>query len=112
MTSRLKSRVKRLADRIARYILDLDAHNIQRARQRQALSETADLVTRFMEMVIPYSDRFALYEATSETSPFSGLVCEFGVYRGESINFIAGHLPDIPVYGFDSFRRTSRELAR
>lgn len=35
--------------------------------------------------------------------PFSGLVLEFGVYRGESVSFIADHLHPHPVYGFDSF---------
>lgn len=33
----------------------------------------------------------------------SGLVMEFGVFRGRSINHFAKHLPDVTLHGFDSF---------
>lgn len=32
-----------------------------------------------------------------------GLILEFGVYEGKSINYIAKHIKDNTVYGFDSF---------
>ena len=35
---------------------------------------------------------------------FDGLICEFGVYKGRSMNHIASCVPEKPVYGFDSFK--------
>jgi hypothetical protein len=31
------------------------------------------------------------------------IIAEFGVWKGESINYFANHLPEFQVYGFDSF---------
>jgi predicted O-methyltransferase YrrM len=101
--SGLKSRARNLVDRIAAYALDRDAHDIKRALQRRALQETADFVQAHMSMVYPYPDRFALYDATLKLITVPGLICEFGVFRGASINYIAEHLPDQEIYGFDSF---------
>ena len=99
----LKSRAKHLVDRIAAYVLDGDAHDIRRALQRRALGETADFVHAHMPMVTPYPDRFALYDATLKLITVSGLVCEFGVFQGNSINYLAERLPATEIYGFDSF---------
>ncbi len=101
--SGLKSRAKETVERIARYVLDQDARDITRTLQRRALGETADFVVAHMPMVTPYPDRFALYEATVKLMTISGLVCEFGVFKGESINYLAGCLPTTEIYGFDSF---------
>ena len=90
-------------DRIAAYALDRDAHDIKRALQRRALEETADFVQAHMSMVTPYPDRFALYDATLKRISVTGLVCEFGVFQGESINHIAERIPGTEIYGFDSF---------
>lgn len=35
--------------------------------------------------------------------PVQGNILEFGVYVGTSINLIAQHRPQVPIYGFDSF---------
>src|ERR1700733_15247327 len=101
--SGLKSRAKTLGDRSAAHILDRDAHDIKRALQRRALEETADFVHAHLPMVPFYPDRFALYDATLKRITLSGLVCEFGVFQGESINHLAKCLPDTEIYGFDSF---------
>lgn len=103
MNSGWKSRVKNLADRVTGYVYKQDTHDITRELQRRALAETADFVSAHMEMVTPYPDRFALYEATIQRIAFPGLVCEFGVFQGESINYIADRLPRAEIYGFDSF---------
>jgi hypothetical protein len=46
--------------------------------------------------------RFDLLRAALESAPAAGLILEFGVHSGDSINFLAGCTPE-PVYGFDSF---------
>jgi predicted O-methyltransferase YrrM len=98
-----KSRAKQWVDRIAAYVLDGDAHDIKRVLQRRALDETADFVASHMPLVTPYPDRFALYEATLKQVTIPGMICEFGVFKGESINYIAEILSNADVYGFDSF---------
>src|SRR5579864_8381296 len=103
MLTPVKSRIKRVTDRVARYVLDADARNIDRLLQRRALEQTVEFVEICMPTVNRYPDRFALYEATIKLVHEPGLCCEFGVFRGESINFIAERFPHSIVYGFDSF---------
>src|SRR5689334_19725645 len=50
-----------------------------------------------------YSSRERLLHACLEAAPADGLMCEFGVYRGDSIRYIAACLPHRTIYGFDSF---------
>jgi predicted O-methyltransferase YrrM len=98
-----KARLKRISSRIADYVLDADAHDIQRIRQRRALEESADFVDSEMAMVTPYASKFELFEATLKEAKNEGLYCEFGVHTGGSINFIAERIPQRIIYGFDSF---------
>lgn len=81
---RFSSAVK---DRI-RGVLDVEARDIERERQRRALSETVDLIesafgaarmVRSAEVLL----RYALDEVDKKQS---GLYPEFGVYRGASIS--------------------------
>jgi len=101
----MKSWIKRVVNRVAEQAFDDDAHHIERLLQRRALKQTAEFVESNMPQVAQYSDRFALYEATLKLVQVSGLCCEFGVFKGESINFIVDRLRDSIVYGFDSFER-------
>ena len=47
--------------------------------------------------------RDELYKLSSEIAPLDGLILEFGVATGHSINLIAGYFAPRSVYGFDSF---------
>ncbi len=47
-------------------------------------------------------DRYGLLAHALEQRP-AGLVCEFGVYRGDTLAFIADRVPG-DVHGFDSFQ--------
>jgi len=76
--------------------------DIQFARQFQAAQESAEFVNQHMRMAKSYPDKFALLKAAIEQIEVQGLYCEFGVYRGETINFIAP-LITAEVHGFDSF---------
>lgn len=46
----------------------------------------------------------ALRRALTESPTWPGLVAEFGVYSGRTIQIIARHFPELTVHGFDSFR--------
>src|SRR6267143_5881073 len=98
----LKEKVKR---RI-RYHLNRQISNatkdIEFARQFRSAQESAEFADQHMRMAKSYPDKFALLEAAMEQVEIQGLYCEFGVYRGETLNFIAS-LVIGEVHGFDSF---------
>ena len=84
-------------------VLDIDSRNIERRRQRQALRETAEFVDQYMPLVQSLPDSAALLRFAVAQVEGEGLVCEFGVFSGRSINRIAAMLPQSTVWGFDSF---------
>ena len=53
------------------------------------MQDSAEFVDQQMAMAKSYPDKFALLEAAIARIDVHGLCCEFGVYRGETINFIA-----------------------
>ena len=76
--------------------------DIEFARQFRAAQESAEFADQHMRMAKSYPDKFALLKAAIEQTEIQGLYCEFGVYRGETLNFIAS-LVTVDVHGFDSF---------
>jgi hypothetical protein len=78
------------------------AKDIELMRQLRATHESAEFVDHSMKMGKSYRDKFALLKAALEKVEFAGLYCEFGVYSGGTINFIASLTPS-EVHGFDSF---------
>ncbi len=101
----IRSVTTRILSPLLKQSLDEDSKNIERWRQRKALSETGDFVEHHMPMVRSFPDKFGLlrYAISQLIDDEDGLVCEFGVYRGTTVNFIADLLPNVPVYGFDAF---------
>lgn len=76
---------------------DIGAH-----RQRKALHETVEYVNNFMSSVDSVSTPNELLSKAWSYVERPGLVLEFGVFKGNSINHIAS-LTNYTVYGFDSF---------
>jgi hypothetical protein len=85
-------------------LLDQDSRNIARELKRRALTETCDYVERYMFLVpSDFENRYELLDyAIPKVSVKDGLWLEFGVYKGDTINYIAGKTKSI-IYGFDSF---------
>ena len=50
-----------------------------------------------------FEERFDLLDFAIQMAPKTGLICEFGVFGGQSLNHIARSFPDRLVSGFDSF---------
>jgi Macrocin-O-methyltransferase (TylF) len=98
MIRTLKETVKRHLNRQ----LLLAAKDIDSARQFRAAQQSAEFVDQHMTMAKSYPDKFALLKAAIDQIEVQGLCCEFGVYRGETLNFIASLVPG-EVHGFDSF---------
>jgi hypothetical protein len=98
-----KAMLRTAVSRVADYVLDADAKNLYRAMRRKALAETVSFVEEQMPRTKSFDDKFSLLRAALHcTSPQTGLYCEFGVYSGSTINFIASRVPKT-IYGFDSF---------
>jgi Macrocin-O-methyltransferase (TylF) len=102
MWAALKQRIKRRLQGHFRHEMTLAALDIELARRHKAAVEAAAIVDQFMPMAVGYSDRQSLLRAAIAQIKVEGLCCEFGVYQGESINFIAS-LRSGEVHGFDSF---------
>jgi hypothetical protein len=102
MFHNLKRALKlRLQDHVRREVMQA-SRDIDLARFHAATVDSAIFVDRHMPQVRSFPDRFALLRTSIENIRVAGLCCEFGVYRGETVNFIASLLPG-EVHGFDSF---------
>jgi hypothetical protein len=82
--------------------LEADARNIERARRRQAAVEAAQFIVEHMPETPAHDGRWEVLRASLKQVSVEGLYCEFGVYQGATINFIASLTP-ATVHGFDSF---------
>jgi hypothetical protein len=72
---------------------------------RQAFEDSARFVTKHMLKTKSFTNKFEMLEYSMSQVPSelrSGLYCEFGVYKGETVNFIATKTKNT-VHGFDSF---------
>ncbi len=104
MLAAVKSRLKRVVDRITDYALDQDSHDIHRAMQRRALEDTSRFVEEHLRLTPFFDNKFQLLAASlSAVSIPGGLYCEFGVHSGSTVNFIAERVKG-EVFGFDSFK--------
>lgn len=85
-------------------VLDRESRNIKRFAERKALEESALFAEEFLRDAPLFPDKFALLaEALEQAAPADGeLLCEFGVWQGNTINAIADRIPG-KIYGFDSF---------
>lgn len=80
--------------------------DISRARQRNATYATAKYVEGNMSKVLSVDTKYKVHDvAISHIAPSmqNGLMLEFGVFQGRTINYIAKKLLASKIYGFDSF---------
>lgn len=68
-----------------------------------SIYETGKYVDENMKNAKKFDNRFALLEYALSEVEFDGMIMEFGVYKGDSINHIAKRMDRYPIYGFDSF---------
>ena len=86
------------------FLHHLDGQNIERKLQDFALEETARFVAAEMKGVPAFKTDLALLQHAMRHAKLDddGLICEFGVFQGTTINHIAS-LTGKVVHGFDSF---------
>ncbi|MDQ3288180.1 MAG: class I SAM-dependent methyltransferase [Pseudomonadota bacterium] len=68
-----------------------------------AAVDTAKFIEEHLPTAPIYSSRGLLHQAALRERRTPGMVLEFGVASGKSIDFIAKNLPQETIYGFDSF---------
>ena len=78
--------------------------SLEGALARRAAEESVIWLEPHLMKARAFGCKYKLLAAAMESCVRmrNGLWCEFGVYRGETINFIAGFAPE-KVHGFDSF---------
>ncbi len=83
--------------------LDNDSIDIRRQCSRLSRNESALYALANIGLDKAYRDRYALMDRCLELIAPTGLVLEFGVWKGASLNHLATRLAPRKVYGFDSF---------
>lgn len=100
----MKALLRRNFHRLIDSYMNHRATNIELQRQLLASASTARFIERRAAAAACIQGREEiLRHAVDLARNTPGLICEFGVYRGASINLLARLLPDRPVFGFDSF---------
>lgn len=98
--------VATIREKVIWRFVENSARDIDVARMRADAEGSARIVNDEMRMAKSFIDRMPMLElALAEVDPKlkeKGLYAEFGVSRGESINFIAERIPG-EIHGFDSF---------
>jgi hypothetical protein len=86
------------------YVSLQEAKNLRVAIARRAADESAAFVVGQMGMAGEFANKFMLMnKSLSLVDPkLKGMYCEFGVYQGKTINYIAAKT-GATVHGFDSF---------
>jgi hypothetical protein len=81
-----------------------DLRDLRLECQRQATQESAQFANKHLLKAKSFPNRFELLEHSLAAVPaeLKGLYCEFGVFKGETVNFIAAKTSNT-VHGFDSF---------
>lgn len=102
MSSKLKQNVKRRLESDTREEIDLASRDILLARRHRLRLTRQRLLINSCPLLGGYTYRFDLLRVAVKEVTVVGLCCEFGVYTGESINFLASLLPQ-EIHAFDSF---------
>jgi len=79
------------------------ARDIGRELQARALSDTCKYVEERLWNCAALSSSEEIIDFALQSRPTEGFFCEFGVFRGRSINYIARKIRPHVIYGFDSF---------
>lgn len=97
--------VRTVISEIQHHLVDLEKGmqgNIRSQLWRNATKETAEYVEKKMLNIASYKNRDELFGLSLSKAPKEGLILEFGVASGHSINLIS-KLIEGTVHGFDSF---------
>jgi hypothetical protein len=71
----------------------------------RALEDSADYAEQYMTNALVFFDetKLSMYDYAISKISFDGLIGEFGVYQGETVNYLANKITNKTIFGFDSF---------
>ncbi len=98
----LAALTKRLRRRFATE-LEIASQNLDLELMLAARRTSAEYLMARMHRAKSCASRNEVLDVALSRVPSHGLICEFGVFKAESINYIARQLPSRTVFGFDSF---------
>lgn len=103
MRTFLAARAKAGLYRAFLYCIRKAAKDISLYQQLEALRDSAAFARSHLTRSRAFRDRWELMDFALSQVRVTGAYLEFGVFRGESLNYIAGKVPHARVHGFDSF---------
>jgi len=79
----------------------------------RAVEDSANYAEEYMTDALIFHDesKASMYYYALRNLRIEGLITEFGVFKGSSINLIASKMPHKTIYGFDSFEGLSEDWA-
>ena len=89
----------------------LPSTSVTRELERRTAAECADYVQEHMPKALQFDRKRDLWAHVLGKVGSAGLVGEFGVWKGASINAIAARLAPRTVHGFDSFQGLKEDWA-
>jgi hypothetical protein len=87
------------------------ASNVLRELEVLTARECADYALQRMQAALEFRRRQDLWDHTIRKAPAEGILAEFGVWKGESVNHLARRVNPRVVYGFDSFEGLKEDWA-
>ncbi len=84
----------------------LHQNSVPNILYKKALEDSASFANEHMQNAMMFFDHKGIWDySVSRISKQSnsGHLMEFGVFQGASINYISGKLPQLTIFGFDSF---------
>jgi len=104
MLNKLKKITYSKIQNIINNAITMSYKDIDLAIQRRALESTVDYINKNMTNIQSVKNKFQVIDyALSKISNKKGLILEFGVYKCETINYLAKRLSNLKIFGFDSF---------
>lgn len=80
---------------------------------KRSIESSLDFIEQNIAKAVCFETRSELHAYALTKLPPTGLICEFGVYKGHSVNALAdalAHMGDPrPIFGFDSFEGLSED---
>jgi predicted O-methyltransferase YrrM len=94
---------------IRKLVMASKKRTVKETLQGRAVEDAADYAEQHMAFALAFNSRVELWNHALGRISFDGLIAEFGVWKGESINHFAHKLPGKRIYGFDSFEGLSAD---
>ena len=92
-----------VANRVTDRSMQRSANNIELGLQSRALDETCAYVEAHLSQCVACSSRDEILDFAVERCLAEGFACEFGVFQGRTINYLAAKIRPRVIHGFDSF---------